>query len=414
MIPPDDIKTFLNDRKDEVTQMKKQSSAPRLLFRILSLAITACLLFLCVPALADYELAYEGTIVVQDSVPVAAPYGGRVSEVLVRKGDLVQEDDTVARIATTPVYAPLEGTVSGIYAEEGDSAASITERYGAVLYIEPLHKYKITATTEKAYNSSETKYIHLGEEIYLSCTTDGSHYGTGIVTTLTDTGYTVEVTGGEFYMGEKVGIYRKSDYDKESCIGRGTVGRTSPVAVKEAGSILKIHVKNGDFVERGQLLYETVSGDLDGLYAPQGSITAPFTGIVASVDTTAGANVNKNDTLLKLYPASAMQASFNLPESDLTSLAVGDPVTVEFDWTNEDITVTTGKIASISHMGEADGEGSSKIIYKTYVDFVPIGDIRLGMNVTVYPSHRTEEEASVSDAEDVSAGAETEGGHGHE
>ncbi len=387
--------------------MKNRHADPRLFSRALALLASLCLAMACAPALADYEMAYEGTVVIQDSVPVAAPYGGRVAEVLVRKGDLVQEGDVIARIATTPVYAPLEGTVSGIYAAEGDSAASITERYGAVLYIEPLHKYKITATTDKAYNTSENKYIHLGETVYLSCTADGSHYGTGLVTALTDSGYTVEVTGGEFYIGEKVGIYRQSDYAKESCIGRGTVGRTSPVAVKESGSILKIHVENGDFVERGELLYETVSGDLDGLYAPQGNITAPFTGIVASVDVSAGGNASKNDTLVKLYPVSEMQIAFTVPESDLTSIAVGDPVTVEFDWTNEDTTTTTGTIASVSHIGETEGENSSNLIYRAYANFSPIGDIRLGMNVTLYPSRGegAEAENQVENATEKTEGA---------
>lgn len=391
--------------------MKKTHPTARLFPRLLALTVILCILAAFSSAMADYEMAYEGTIVVQDSVPVIAPYGGRVARLAVRKGDLVQEGDVIAQIATTPVYAPLEGTISGIYAAEGDSAASITERYGAVMYIEPLHKYKISATTDKAYNSSETKYIHLGETVYLSCTADGSHYGTGIVTALTDSGYTVEVTGGEFYMSEKVGIYRQSDYAKESCIGRGTVGRTAPVAVKESGSILKIHVANGDFVERGELLYETVSGDLDGLYAPQGNITAPFTGIVASVDTSAGSSVNKNDTLLKVYPTSAMQVCFSLPESDLTSLSVGDPVTVEFDWTNEDTTITTGTIASISHIGEAESETSANILYKAYVDFEPIGDIRLGMNATLYPTRGgdTEESAHASGTGE----SETENGTGH-
>ena len=55
--------------------------------------------------------------------------------------------------------------------------------------------------------------------------------GTGLVSALTDTGYNVEVTGGDFYMGETVGIYRESSYAAESRIGRGTVGRTAPVAV---------------------------------------------------------------------------------------------------------------------------------------------------------------------------------------
>lgn len=47
--------------------------------------------------------------------------------------------------------------------------------------------------------------------------------------------YTVEVTGGEFYMGETVDIYRNSEYETASRIGRGTVGRTQAVAVNGNG-----------------------------------------------------------------------------------------------------------------------------------------------------------------------------------
>ena len=117
-----------------------------------------------------------------------------------------------------------------------------------MLYIEPLHKYTIAATTDKAYNSSETHFIHLGETVYLSCVSDGSHYGTGIVSALTENGYNVEVTSGEFYISEKVGVYRDPDFAKESCLGRGTLEQAKPIAVKGSGSLLKIHVKNGDFV----------------------------------------------------------------------------------------------------------------------------------------------------------------------
>ena len=67
-----------------------------------------------------------------------------------------------------------------------------------------------------------------------------------------DSKFTVEVTGGEFYMGETVDIYRSGDYANASRIGRGTVGRTQTVAVNAEGSVLKMHVKAGDTVERGE------------------------------------------------------------------------------------------------------------------------------------------------------------------
>ena len=364
------------------------------MFRLLSVLIALlCVFLLSASALADYELSYEGTVSAEDSVPVTAIYGGKVSVLTVRKGDLVQKGDLIAEIASTLNYAPLEGTVSGVYASEGDDAESIGERYGAVLYIEPLHKYTISATTDKAYNSSETHFIHLGETVYLSCVSDGSHYGTGIVSALTENGYNVEVTAGEFYISEKVGIYRDPNYTKESCIGRGTLDRATPIAVKGNGSILKVHVKNGDFVERGQLLFETVEGVLDGLYSPQTGVTASDSGIVASVEASVGSSVSKGDAVIKLYPLDQLQITFNLPEADLFSIAIGDPVSIEFYWDNEGKMATTGTITSISHIGETESESSDKMFYKSCVNFNYVEGIRLGMNVSVYPTHTDGQDA---------------------
>lgn len=366
---------------------------------LLALIALMCAALLSASALADYELSYEGTVTAEDSVPVAAVYGGKVSMLTVRKGDLVQKGDLIAEIASTLNYAPLEGTVSGVYASEGDDAESIGERYGAVLYIEPLHKYTISATTDKAYNSSETHFIHLGETVYLSCAADGSHYGTGIVSALTENGYNVEVTGGEFYIGEKVGIYRDPDNTKESCLGYGKLDRAAPIAVKGNGSILKVHVKNGDFVERGQLLFETVEGVLDGLYSPQTGITASESGIIASVEAGIGSSVGKGEAVVKLYPLDQLQISFNLPEADLFSIAIGDPVNIEFYWDNNGTMNTTGTITSISHIGEAETESSDKMYYKTIVNFKYVDGIRLGMNVSVYPTHADPEPAAAEEAE---------------
>ena len=165
---------------------------------------------------------------------IAAPYGGIVQDVAVRVGDSVDIGDRIATVATTKVYAMTEGTISGVFANEGDAAADVKERYGALCYIEPINRFTLSASTEKAYNSSENRYIHIGETVYLSCTKDGTHQGRGVITAIdkeNEDKYTVEVTGGEFYMGETVAIYRDSAYSKESRIGRGTVGRTPPVAV---------------------------------------------------------------------------------------------------------------------------------------------------------------------------------------
>lgn len=354
----------------------------------LAVALALCL---CAPwASADAELSYDGVVVAGETIPVTASFGGRVTGLRLRKGDSISRGDVIAEIATTLNYAPLEGTVTGVYAAEGDDAESIAARYGAVLYIEPTNRYTIEATTEKAYNSSENKYIHLGEKVYLSCTADGTHQGTGIVSALTDTGYNVEVTGGDFYMGETVGIYRKADYSASSRIGRGTVSRTAPVPVKGAGSVLKLHVENGDFVERGELLFETVDGVLDGLFATDCHVLSPVDGVVASVDAASGATIGKGDSLIKLYPTDSMQVEFEVPEADLAEIREGEKVDIEFLWDSEETMNYSGVISSISHLSDEDSK--DRTVYKAYVVFQPDEQVRLGMSVIVYPTGSMAEE----------------------
>ena len=208
-----------------------------------------CALLLPVSALC--ETMFSGEVTAGQTQVIVAPYGGTVHSVAVRAGDSVEIGDAIASIGTTKVYAMTEGTISGVFASEGDAAADIKERYGALCYIEPINRYTLDASTEKAYNSSENRYLHIGETVFLSCTKDGTHQGRGVITAIDkedEDKYTVEVTGGEFYMGETVAIYRDAAYTNESRIGRGTVERTPPVAVNAEGSVLRLHVKAGDSV----------------------------------------------------------------------------------------------------------------------------------------------------------------------
>ena len=288
-------------------------------------------------------------------------------------------------------------------------------RYGADLYIEPTNRYMISATTEKAYNSSSTKYIHIGEEVYLSCTKDGSHTGTAVVTAVSDvdesgnTPYKLEVIGGEFYMGETVGIFRSTDYDNNSRIGRGTVQQNAAIAVKGSGSVLKMHVQVGDTVERGELLFETVEGPLDGLYAMDNAIVSNVAGVVASVDVTPGSAAAKGAKLITVYPEGSFQIEMLVSELDLRDLHEGDRVSIEFDWDTEGTQRAEGVVESISHVNAGtggDGAGASSSSsasamaeYSAYINFdaSTTPDVRLGMSVIVYTADGAAAEGPFSD-----------------
>ena len=368
-------------------------------------ALLAALLILALGAPALAQVTFQGTVVSRETKAVSAPFGGLIDEISLRKGDLIRVGDAVATIRTTKVYADMDGVVSGIFAREGDQTEGITERYGGVMYLEPVNKYIVSATTEKAYNSSATKYVHIGERVYLSCTKDGTHVGTALVTKISEvdesgnTPYTLEVIGGEFYMGETVGIYRDPNHASESRIGRGTVQQNAAVPVKGTGSVLKMHVQVGDVVERGEVLFETVEGVLDGLYAVDNTIYSPMEGFVATVDATQGSAVEKGGKLITVFPRDAMQIEMKVSELDLAEIHEGDKVSIEFEWDADGARQMDGVVSSISSVGadKAEGSTSADAQYSAYIDFTPDDTVRLDMSVIVYTQGDGEAEEEFGD-----------------
>lgn len=344
--------------------------------RILSILMALMLL----PAFALAETTFDGAVVAGDAVSVTAPFGGTVSNFRLRAGSKISLGDAVATINTTKVYAPADGTVAGVFAQAGDAVETVQSRWGAVMYIMPTHKYTITADIEKAYNSSETKYVNIGETVYIACTAASDHTAVGVVTAASGNTYTVETTSGTLMMEETVNIYRTADYAAKSRIGRGTVGRTQEISVGGSGSILKLHVKDGDIVERGQLLFETVTGTLDGLFATSNEILSDVSGVIATVNTSAGANVNKGDTLLTVYTMDTLQIEISVNEYDLAAIAEGDQVEITFNYDPDQPTQMIGTVSMISHLSTSQDNEAS---YLAYVDFVPDDNVRIGMTAVV-------------------------------
>ena len=371
----------------------------------LLLALLCCL----TPCAALADVSFDGSVVSGGATSVRAPFGGVVTSVSVQAGDRVEAGDAVAEVETTKVYAPEAGTVTGLFVQPGDNAETVAARYGAALYIAPTNKYSIAADIEKAYNDSANKYVNIGETVYIACTSDSDHTAVGVIVAAEGTTYTVETTSGELMMEETVNIYRSSERNSSSRIGRGTVSRTSEVAVSATGSVVALHVSDGDTVERGQLLFETVSGDLDGLYATGSAITSTVSGVVASVNASAGATLNKGDTVLSVYPDDSLEIEIGVEEYDLGSIDVGDEVNIRFNWDENGDHDAQGSVRAISFLpetAEAGAEASSDAIYNAYVAFTPDESTRLGMTVIVtVPEAEEEAEAPQVEEETADPGA---------
>jgi multidrug resistance efflux pump len=347
------------------------------------IAVLSLMLAALVPAAALAETSFDGTVVSGESVTVTAPFGGTVSASGLRAGSKITLGEPIVTIETTKVYAPESGVITGVFGRPGDSVETVGKRYSAVLYIASSNKYTIEADIEKAYNNSATKYVHIGETVYITCASDGAHRAEGIIKAVDGTKYTVETTSGELLMEETVNIYRSANRASTSRIGRGAVSRTGETAVTGTGSILYMHVKDGDTVARGDLLFETVADTLDGLYAVSNEIVSDVSGVIASVDVAAGQSVSKGATLITVNPDDSLQIEFSVNEYDLAGISEGDSVDILFNWEENSGRIYRGTIAMISHVSSA-AQGSSEAMYKAYADFEAEPFVRLGMTVVVY------------------------------
>lgn len=335
--------------------------------------LSLCLCALCLTGAAGAEIALSGTVSAREAVAVTASVGGSVEEVFVRAGEWLETDEAVASVALTGVYAPADGTVRGVMAEAGDSAGE------TVLSIAPLSKYTVTADVSDAYDSAANKHVTVGETVYMECSRDGSHVAVGRVVKAEGAAYTVEVTGGELYMEETVYIYREEDYSSASRIGSGTVSRTAELTVGGTGRVAQMYVREGERVERGQLLFTCVEAETMEDALSGGELRATAGGVVASVKVEPGQQVAVGATVLTVYPREGFCAELTVEEADLGQIAVGDSVRLSFDFDAEGALTCDGVVTEISYLGQDTEAGTT---YTAYVAFdVPEG-VRLGMTVT--------------------------------
>lgn len=369
--------------------------------RILTGALVCALLTPC--ALAE-TISFTGTVAAKSTSEIYAPIGGTVESVNAVAGQQVRAGDVLATLATTKVYAPEDGVVTGLFAQAGDNAETVAQRYGAVMYIEGASVYTISASTENAYNTTENKFVHVGENVYLSCYSDGSHSGSGVITAIEGTSYTVEVTSGEFLIGETVNVYRGESATTAARIGRGTLGRRNPTAVSASGSIVSIAVQDGDSVQKGDLLFETLEGSFDGYYMSGSEILATGDGVVAQIGLSQGGRLEKGSVAAVLYPEGAMQIQAQIAEANLGLIHVGDPVEIELNWNSDAEVRYTGVVSMISAIADSSATGGSgDVTYTVYIDFTPDADTRYGMTAVVSTL-----EAEIEDVEVVEEEAPAE------
>lgn len=298
--------------------------------------IAVLLLLLCAPcALAD---VYTGATVAGETIVLTADSSAQVASVNVQAGASVSEGDVIASLRTTRVYARQDGVIARIQAAEGQ------EINGTALELQPVSRYDIYCTAAEAYASAATMLIHSGENLYLRCTVNGTHQGTATVTSIDGETYMAEATGGEFYNGETVYLYRDPEYAYASLVGIGTVVATETEVYQAEGRILKLHVQEGEYVERGELLYELIDGD-------SAEITAPISGLVSACSLQAGKRTNIGETIISIVPTESICIEIQMDEEAAAGLSIGDPALLNYAC-DPDETTCVGEVSAISSLSE--------------------------------------------------------------
>ena len=327
-----------------------------MLKRIIALALA--LLLAAAPALAE---VFTGSTVARSSLNIAADAGGILDELYVRPGSAVQKGDVIARLRTTRVFASQNGTVARIHAEVGE------ETQGAVLEIAPVSLYTIHCTAEDAYDSIETQLLRCGESLFMKCTVNGSHRGEGRIYAIDGETYMVEATAGEFYVGETVYLYRDADYSYKQRVGVGTVVSAATETYESEGRITAIHVSEGEYVEKGELLYELIDGE-------SAEITAPVDGIITSCEAENGAAIENGQCIAVMAALEEICVAVQLEDSQIALVSVGDSAALRASCDGEERLVP-GIVAEISN----DKQDESYTAYILPEEAYP----RLGMTAEV-------------------------------
>lgn len=336
--------------------------------------LVALLLALTLTASCALAATANATIVLPETQKITAPFAGVLLPFDLLSGDRVQAGDTLFTVDTTPVYAAQDGTVAAVFAAEGDDAAGTIAHYGALAAIEPDHPLYVAATTAQAYDNAENRYLHAGEMLYLKC---GNEKGTGMVTRVTGNEYGVEILTGNFDVNDTVRCFRESSTQSDSETGRGKVARYADTAVAvPAGRVAKVHVKAGDRVRVGDVLFEVV----DAAAAKDASplVTAPQDGVITAMHTLSGAQVYRGQLLCEVGDLARPELRAEVDEIDLSRVHVGDSLTYTLDAYADE--TFTGTVTAIRPMGQARQNA-------TYFDVritLPQGKQLLpGMNATV-------------------------------
>ena len=326
-----------------------------------SLSLLAALALATAPALAEI---YSGTTVASRTAALVSESGGVLEELSLLPGQAVKAGEIVGSTRAERVYSAWDGVVALCHAEAGDRVD------GAVLVLAPTSRYTVYCTVDGAYSAPETELVHIGEQLYLSCTANGTHKAVGVVTSIDGSEYQVEVIGGELYVGETVNLYRDADFSAAQRVGVGTAVGAEPIEYTASGTLIELCVQEGENVERGELLFTWAQSE-------DTQIVSPTDGVIVRVLAAPGDLLQSGQSVAELVQPEDVRIQVQLNATDAARIRVGDAaIYIRADDPTE--TPRSAIVEGVSAI--ADGEGYVALLVPEEAG-LPLGlsvDVRTG------------------------------------
>ena len=303
------------------------------------------------PALAETDLNQyniaNGNVTATHFIDVVAPCSGTLESFDLNAGDSVSVGSTLFTMQVNTLYASEDGIVGAIYAQPGDDAQLVMNRYGAVLALEGNVRQQLTATTTGAYNDDKNRTIHVGETLYFKSSKTNGDEGSGRVVAVSGSNYVVDILSGSFDSKSTMTLYRSSNRNNKDNVGKGIVVNRDPVMLPGSGRVANVLVNEGDTVTRGQALMTFLAQDADVDAVPE--VLCPTDGVVASVAVSPCQQVWKGALLARIYLTDELEIVAQVDEMDLNGLRVGDiiPCTLDIDESKD----FDGTVTEISKLG---------------------------------------------------------------
>ena len=374
----------------------------------------------------------SGSIKPSDKRILKSEINGRVENVLVKEGDVVQKDQMLISLKSDTsndnnevdsikeklddnrsqlnelynnqgklnVYADISGVIKNLNIKSGDS---LVENQSVGLIEETEYSY-----AQSYFYKDDVEKIKVGDKAYIFFSKFLTEYE-GEIVSINHTpvqfgggAFGYEVTAkvknpGGFSEGDVTLISIKNNNEEINSANSGKIlkNREENIQTNIAGKVKDINIKNGQYVNKGDLLFTIESDDinkkinklekeikqynekLNKIYKGH-NVYSPIEGTILNVEVSNDDVVDRSTTLITIANLDGMEVVLNIDELDILDLSIGQEAILQCDvFENE---IFTGKISNISL------EGNSQNGVTTYSVKVSIDDrknLMSGMNVEV-------------------------------